>query len=176
MGSERQLFDGRFSDGESARSVAVSGTIDGEALVFWEAGAVAAPGELPPVHHRWLLADVTTVDPVRAGDPDVLVQNAGLPGASLFVADRAFVRRLAQVARHTSPRARSWAFIRPALGILIFLAGVAGGVYAFDVSPARSLAHQIPPPVRDRLADTVLTSLAQGRRTCSTAADRKSVV
>ncbi len=168
MGSDRQLFSGRFSDGASARSVEVHGEMRAHGIVFWPADAEVASAAGPDPW-EWDYGTLTTSAGLHAQDLDVVVHHPDMPGATLFVEDRTFIRTLVAKAEHTSSSAWLWRFTKPALAILAVLLTGAGLFYILDLSPAKTLARMMPQEMRAQIGDSLFTSLTKDKyKTCST--------
>jgi Zn-dependent protease with chaperone function len=167
-GHERgQMFAGRFSDGATASSTAVEGELRQDGIIFWRTDAVAPVGAVPDEFWYWQYPLVETAQGLRARDPDVLMHYRDAPGASLFVEDRNFIRRLLQEADHTSSRAWLWRFTKPALAITAVLLAIVGTVWMFELTPSRTLAKMMPQNVRTNIGATLFASLTKGKRVCS---------
>src|SRR5262245_6166326 len=107
-------YTGRFSDGKTASGapaavrLAVQGIEmvpdGGQSLVLWPYSELAA------------------ASPVSRKAGDVLLTHAAVPGATLFVADPAFVSALVAKAPHLTAASQRWRYARPMLAICAAIA------------------------------------------------------
>jgi beta-barrel assembly-enhancing protease len=142
-------WPGRFSDGRSAASRPVSVRFDTDGLRFGDGGGSAL----------WPYADITTAAPLSATSGDVLAMLSSMPGATLFVQDRAFVQQLMKAAPQTDRTAYRKTGLRTAapVGLLALCIGVS--IMTFDLSPSKAIARLMPEAARERLGRSVLTGL-----------------
>lgn len=107
----------------------------------------------------WLYDGLTSNVPLRNGLDDVVLSSRAMPGATLFVADAAFVTALKAVAPHLGVAANRLAGLRPgaAAGGVVFAAAAA--VYALNLSPSKGIASLMPMKARQTLGDSVLRSM-----------------
>jgi beta-barrel assembly-enhancing protease len=157
-----QRYLGRFSDGRSAASHAVSVAFAGKNLAI-----VSQDGSANVV---WPLARVSTAQPVFPGSPDVMIIEPDQKGGTLFVADPGFIRDLCRKAPRVTTAAYRWQGTRPFLWVAGLTAAIATLVIVTDFSPARTLAGLMPRSTRVALGQQVITSMSGGHRTCNAAA------
>jgi beta-barrel assembly-enhancing protease len=153
-------YQGRFSDGKTASALPA-------AVRFTAQGVEIAPdgGQGPVI---WPYRELSASSPVGRGAGDVLLSGSAMPGATLFVADRAFVAALAAKAPHLTAGSQRWRYVRPMLAACATVALVVTGLWFADVSPARGLAALLPTELRQSIGRQVVQSLGKGRGTCHT--------
>lgn len=151
-------YQGRFSDGRTATSPTVEIGFDDAALVInREEGT-------PPL--LWRLKSLEVAELIGRSSIDVLINEPGRGGATLFVGDQAFIAELAKRAPHLTAGSRRWQGAAPFLWVLGVIVAIAGLVYITDFSPARSIAGLIPHDSRAALGREVVKSMTSGRRVC----------
>lgn len=168
-------FAGRYSDGRTAASHEVRvGFAQGQGqrpatrtLVIWQAGAAQ-----PLV---WPLASLHIAEQLRPASIDVMIHEPGRGGATLFVADRAFIKELAVQAPRLTSRARRWQGVRPFVWVVGLTAATAALIYVTDFSPARSVAKLMPRATRVTLGREVVRSMSGGHRVCSEPAGKAAL-
>ena len=155
----QHFWVGGVTDGQSAASWPVQVTLRPDGLGLTRPGA-----ELPVA--IWAYGDVATAEPVRPGAKDVLITSSSASRMTLFVADAAFVTEFGRLAPHTSLKAARMAGLKPGAiaGAIAF--GAVAIIYAFDYSPTKSVARLMPDAARERLGNSVLSSLPV-RETCT---------
>jgi beta-barrel assembly-enhancing protease len=152
------LFDGRFSDGRTAASLRVDVSIRGDQLVI-ERG-----GEQPPL--SWSLNKIETSEPITGHALDVLLHEPGRGGATVFVAEGAFVRALAQAAPKLTAKAQRWRMLWPGLIVTVGATTIAAIMWFADVSPAHGVAKMLPDKTRVAIGKEVIKSMSSGHATC----------
>ena len=151
-------FPGRFSDGKTAATEAVSVTFTSGGLAISKAG-----GASPQV---WAYPALEAAASLTAKANDVLLTSPAVPGCTLFVDHRDFVRLLGDRAPHLNARADRLRTAAPWLAVAaVIVAGVAG-LWVADVSPARIVAGLIPDSARERVGKQVIASMAEKRPVC----------
>ncbi len=145
------VFDGRYSDGRTAQSHRVRVHLTSAALVVAQGEAIA------PL--AWPLRSLETAEPLTPGAIDVLVHEPGRAGATVFVAEGAFVRLLAQRAPHLTARIQRWRYAKPWLAVTALVAAVVALVTLTDFSPARSVASLMPRETRVAIGRQVIRSM-----------------
>lgn len=150
---------GRFSDGRSAaaRDASVSLRLSGVEIV------------LPNPYQRliWPYASLKATEPVRTHAIDVLLTSSEQPGASLFVPNPDFARRLREHAPHLTAGAERLRHARPWLIGSSALVGAIALIYAAGWSPIRTLAGVLPESWRDRLGQSAIASMTEGHKACA---------
>lgn len=156
------VSNGRLSLGATATSTPVSVRLGVDGLDILESADGAA--------RHWPYALLEPSEPLRRGLDDVVLTSRGEPGATLFVSDQALIAGLAARARRLGASSHRLRWLIPGLviGGLAMLA--AGLLYAFNISPAKSLAQLIPEKARASLGDTVLSSITQQHPVCTDSA------
>jgi beta-barrel assembly-enhancing protease len=155
-------FPGRFSDGQTAATTAVTVAFASGGL---EITRVAAPGSLV-----WVYPSLTASASLTAKAGDVLLTSPAAPGCSLFVDDASFVRLLAERAPHLKARADRLRTAAPWLAVSTAVVAGVAGLWVADISPARIVAGFIPDGVRERIGKQVITSMSEGRAVCNSPA------
>jgi Zn-dependent protease with chaperone function len=153
-------YDGRFSDGSTAATAPAAVRLTPQGIEIAPRG-----GEAP---QAWPYGGLAAASPVGKGAGDVLLSHASAPGATLFVADRAFVAALTERASHLSAASQRWRFARPLLAICAVIVLVVAGLWIADVSPARTVARLLPTDFRQSLGRQVIASLSERRGNCHT--------
>jgi Zn-dependent protease with chaperone function len=151
---------GRYTDGRTARTYPVGLAIDHGQLVVER-----APGDGATL--SWPLPHLSTAEPILTASTDVLIQEPGRAGATVFVADPEFVRALGVAAPHLTANAIRWRAATPFMGLTIIVAALAAVVAWFDLSPARTVAGFIPHQTRAALGQQVVRTMIGTGRTCS---------
>lgn len=153
-------YDGRMSDGRTAASTAVR-------VRFSDSGLTIRS---PAVPHPmiWPYATLDTAEPIRRKASDVLITSSEMTGATLFVDNANFAGSLLARASHLSPASLRWRYVKPGLAVLATLALIAGVVWIFDLSPARSIAGVMNEGTRVRMGQMVVQSMTANRTVCHT--------
>lgn len=160
------LFYGRLSDGNSAMAYDVDVRLAPAGVEILRAGN-------PPL--TWPYGTLAIAEPLSEHAIDALLTSTATPGASLFVGEGTFARRLARRAPHLSVRAERWRHARPWLYGTAGLIGLALAIWALDLSPARAIAGLLPEKARASLGQQVIQSMTEGRRVCHTQAGRAAL-
>jgi hypothetical protein len=149
----------RFSDGRSAASRDVRVGLSDRGVV------IEGAGEPEPL--VWPFGALSSAEPLSSYSIDALLAYAYQPGASLFVADKAFARRLAEAAPHLTARAQRLRVAKPWFYAAGLIAVIVAGIWAAGLSPARAIARMLPDSARQALGDQVLASMTKNRATCT---------
>lgn len=149
---------GRYSDGRTASSVPAEVRLRSNGV---EIGFPGAPQAL-----IWPYGALGAGTPVTAKAQDVLLTYSYMPGATLFVADAAFVRLLTKAAPQITARAYGWRSARPWLYVAAAVAALLAGVWIANLSPSQGLARLMPDSVRKTVGEQVVAAMSAGRRTC----------
>lgn len=160
-------FEARFGDGKTAaaRDVRVGlgarGVVidrgDGSEPILWPYGALAS------------------AEPISSHAIDVLLSYSYMPGASLFVPDGLFARRLAELAPHLTTRAARRRAATPWLWAAAAVVLVIAGASLLQLSPARTIASMLPESVRNGLGDSTIKAMTDGKKVCATPAGTAAV-
>lgn len=162
-----RTFTARFSDGTTAASQSAN-------VRFSARGLEITPqnGGVPLV---WPYGALSTSEPLGRHAIEALVSYRYQPGASLFVAEPAFARALAEAAPHLTAKAERWRQARPWLWIGAGVALVVAAVGFFHLSPARSIASLLPESTRDYMGRQVVSQMTAGRKQCVAPAGRAAL-
>ena len=158
---------GRYSDGRTASSAPAEVRLGERGL---EIGFPGAPQAL-----TWPYGALGAGTPVTAKAQDVLLTYSHMPGASLFVADAAFVRLAAKAAPQITAAAYGWRSARPWLYVAAVVAAIGGGIWLSDLSPSRALARLMPDHLRKTIGEQVVASMSGGRKVCETPPGRAAL-
>lgn len=152
------IFEGRYSDGTSAAAEDVTVRLADGGIAITRRGV-----SVPVV---WPYGALSAAEPLNPHSIDALVTYAHAPGATLFVPEGTFARRLAEQAPQLTARSQRWRHARPwiwtAVGVLV----VAALIRLSDFSPANAIAHMLPDKVRLRLGQQVIASMTQEKKVC----------
>jgi beta-barrel assembly-enhancing protease len=159
-------FTGRWTDGRSAGSTHVGIRLE-RALEIWPSGAAE------PV--KWSLHRLQAAVPLKANAKDVLLKSQDHPGETLFVPDPAFSAAVLKLAPHLSPGSERWRYLWPGLILAIVVGSLVGASYAFNWSPAKSIAQAIPYSARDAIGQQAVVSFTRGHEVCKGAAGRAAL-
>lgn len=161
------IFEGRFSDGRSAAASDVH-------LRLTERGVVIdVPGAAAPL--VWPYGALQAGEPLTPHAVDALITYSYMPGATLFVPEGTFARRLAQLAPHLTAKAQRWRHARPWIYGAVAIVVVSVLLSLSSLSPARAIASMLPDSVRMRLGQQVVSSMTANRRTCTEAAGKEAL-
>lgn len=154
-------YDGRYSDGRTAAARDVR-------VALGERGIVIDQNDGAEL--IWPYGALSTAEPISTHAVDALVSYRYQPGASLFVPNGTFARKLAGCAPHLTTRAARRRAAAPWLWVAAaaVLAGLA--LSAMQLSPARTIAGLLPDRVRDGLGDRTIAAMTEGRKVCATPA------
>jgi beta-barrel assembly-enhancing protease len=152
-------YQGRFSDGKTASILPSSVRLTAQ-------GVEIVPSAQAPL--VWRYGELATALPVGRGMADVLLSCPALPGATLFVTDRAFVAALVARAPQLTAGSQRWRYARPMLAACAAIALLVAALWFADVSPARGLAGLLPTELRQSIGRQVVQSLGNGRVACQT--------
>lgn len=158
----------RYGDGRTAASRQVGVRIAAHGLV------IALPDGAT---REWLWAEIEAATPLDASSREAMLRRATQDpppanhdgGATLFIADRAFVQ--AVIARHgalTATRER-WRFAKPGLAFAALFGLVTLVVLATNISPARTIANMVPQSSWEAIGRQMLAGLTKGHRECTKA-------
>lgn len=160
-------FLGRFSDGKTAAARDISVKLGARGLEL----SLESAGE-PVV---WPYGALVTAEPLTAHAVDALVSYTYQPGASLFVPDGTFARRLAEFAPHLTARAARRRAATPWVLTAIAIVLVAVGVSMSQLSPARAVAGLMPDKLRHSLGSQTIRSMTSGKKVCDRPDGRRAV-
>lgn len=161
------IFEGRFSDGTSAAAEDVTVRL-GEGGI-----AITRRGTGVPV--VWPYGALATAEPLTSHAIDALITYSYAPGATLFVPEGTFARRLAERAPQLTARAQRWRHARPWIWAAVGVVLIAGLIRLIDLSPANAIAHMLPDNVRVRLGEQVIASMTQDKKACVEPAGRAAL-
>lgn len=163
-------FEGRFSDGRTAAARDVRAAFHERGLVLRRAGT--DDDDEPLI---WPYGALTTAEPISSHAIDALVSYKHMPGASLFVPNGMFARRLAEAAPHLTTRAARRRAATPWLVAAVAAVLVAAAISALHLSPARTVAGLLPDGVRNALGNRTITAMTDGKKVCATPAGSAAV-
>ncbi|MEO1543895.1 MAG: M48 family metallopeptidase [Pseudomonadota bacterium] len=115
----------------------------------------------------WPYGALQSSEPLGPRSIEALLTYKYEPGANLYVSDVRFARALAEDAKHLTAGAQRWRQMRPLLWAMAAIAMVIGAVYAFQLSPARTIAGWLPDSTRDYMGEQVVSSMTANRQTCT---------
>lgn len=161
------VFQGRYGDGVSAETV--------DADVRLTETGIEITRRAPDEVLFWPYAGLAAAVPLGPHAIDVLLRYRYVPGATLFVAEGAFARRLQEHAPHLTARAVRRAHAAPWILAASAVVAVAALVWLIGLSPARGIARLIPDGTRSALGAKVIGSMTAGRRVCSAASGRAAL-
>jgi predicted Zn-dependent protease len=153
------LFEGRFSDGKSAAATDVHVRLSDHGIV------IERPGTADPL--VWPYGALATAEPLTQHAIDALITYPYMPGATLFVPEGTFARRLAQLAPHLTARAQRWSHARPWIWAAMLLLMVSGLIWMSNLSPSRAIARLLPDEAREKLGQQVVASMTDNRKICT---------
>ncbi|MEL7047460.1 MAG: hypothetical protein AAFO75_00605, partial [Pseudomonadota bacterium] len=146
-----ETFLATFSDGVTAAS--------GQARVRLTQRGIEIERRSQPDNLIWPYGALSSSEPLGPRSIEALVTYKYAPGATLFVADPTFARALAEDATHLTARSQRWRQMRPLMLAMAAIAMVIAGVYAFQLSPARTIASFLPDTTRDYMGEQVVASM-----------------
>lgn len=154
-------FEGRFSDGKTARSR--------DALVSFTSRGLAIRVDGSSQDLVWPYGALATSEPLGSHAVDALLSYTYQPGASLFVPSGAFARRLVREAPHlTTGAARRRAAV-PWLWAAAGIVAVIASVSMLQLSPARFIASLLPEKVRSSLGEQTVRAMVRDKGFCERA-------
>lgn len=159
-------WSGRLTDGATARSESVLVRLTTEGLAITDLS-----GKLQTIPYD----ELGSASPLTGSSVDVLLTFREQPGATLFVSAFDFVEALAERTPSLSAVAQRWKSIRIIFAGIAAIAGLIGALWLLDVSPAKSIASIMPDSVRQRLGESVIASMAGGRRVCNSPAGKAAL-
>jgi predicted Zn-dependent protease len=115
----------------------------------------------------WAFHRLRTAVPLDRRSKDVLLGSIDHPGASLFVADPAFVHAILARSAHLSTGSVRWRHARPWLAVAAVVALIAFSIWALDLSPARTIAGMLPHDAREAIGRQALQSFTAGYDKCT---------
>ena len=154
-------FKGRYSDGRTAATHAVTVRLGETLEIAWADGAAS---------ESWPMADLDPATPVHWKDNEVLLRSPQRPGATLFVSDSGFASALLKRAPQLSARAHRWRYAMPGLAIVGGLGLLIGAMYVFNWQPAKTIAGLIPHEARVAIGQRAALNLAGDHSDCTGAA------
>ena len=165
--SSGPTYEGRFSDGKTAaaRDVRVSFTPRGLDLQVEGAGEALV----------WPYGALETAEPLSSHAIDALVSYRHQPGASLFVPNGSFARKLAEAAPQLTTRAVRRRAAVPWLWAAAGVVALVAVISATQLSPARTIAGMMPQSVRDSLGKQTVSAMTRDRKVCQVPAGSKAV-
>lgn len=161
------LFYGRYSDGKTATSKDADVRLGTRGVEILLSGA--------PHPNLWPYETLSSAEPLTDHAVDALLTSTAEPGASLFVGEGTFARRLRTRAPQLSVRAQRWRHARPWLAATAGLALVTAAVWLFDLSPSHAVANLLPDSVRVSMGRQVIQSMTGDRGECVAEAGRKAL-
>jgi predicted Zn-dependent protease len=123
----------------------------------------------------WPFAALGVATPLTSKSADVLLTSSFMPGATLFVADRDFVRSVVTRAPQLSAASFGWQAARPwMIAAAIVLLALAAS-WAVDFSPAKAVARMMPDRLRTTIGEKVIVGMVGTRRECREEAGRAAL-
>lgn len=153
-----QSFAARWTDGKTAATHQATVTL-GRAVEIHPQNL----GE--PV--LWSLHRTMASVPLWPTSNDVLLRSLDHPGQSLFVEDPHFAAAVLKLAPHLGAGSKRFRDLKPGLSVTAAIAAIAGSVYAFDLSPATTIAGLIPREARILAGQQVLSIFTQDQGYCA---------
>jgi len=153
---DTRTYAGRYSDGKTAATAAVTVTI-GDGI-----GIAGASG---PV--RWTYQHLQAAAPLHWRDDEVLLRNDEFPGATLFIADPGFASALLKRAPGLSPSSHRWRYAVPGLLITAAVLIGIGAVYGLGLNPAQDVAALVPHKLRVSIGEQAVKGMIGGSESCS---------
>lgn len=161
------MFEGRFSDGKSAAASDVNLRLTERGIV------ITIPGSAEPL--VWPYGALHAAEPLTPHAVDALISYSYMPGATLFVPEGTFARRLAQLSPQLTAKAQRWRHARPWVWAAAAVVVVSVLLSLSSLSPSRAIAGMLPDSVRLRLGQQVVTSMTANRKTCTEAAGKQAL-
>ena len=152
------LFEGRYTDGKTASSEDVHVRLTARGV---EINRRAAPEPL-----IWPYGALHVAEPLSAHAIDALLTYDFMAGATLFVPEGTFARRLALEAPHLTAKAQRWRHATPWIWAACAVLFISSLVWLADLQPSRAIARMLPDSAREILGRKTVESLSGGRRTC----------
>jgi Zn-dependent protease with chaperone function len=175
-----QVFQGRYGDGRTAasRQVVIEVRAEGLAIGTRERGVerLWPYGELEaatPLDHRSSEVIVRRMAPPSARDDPAAV--ADDVGATLFVADRAFVDLLRRRAAGLTVTRQRWRYARYGLAFVALLALVGLGIWVTGASPSRAVAMMVPQSSWEKVGRQMFAGFTRGHPECTGAEGRAAL-
>ncbi len=167
-------FVGRFSDGQSAQTQAVSVRLTALGLEISQQdttpSAEVAQDSTPtkPPTHLWGYDTLTAANPLTSRSQDVLITTTAQEDANLFVASPEFCRALQQKAPQLGSKKYIWQQAKPMLIAAAVIVALAAILHFSNFSIAGTIASTLPDRLRTTMGDSIVGGLAAEHRQCST--------
>jgi beta-barrel assembly-enhancing protease len=149
----------RFSDGKTA------GSADARARLTERGVEIDLSGRHEPL--VWPYGALSSAEPLNKHSIDALLTYSYQPGATLFVSNPEFARKLAVAAPQLSTSAQRWRVMRPLMWAVALVFAVSAVMWVMNVSVARGIAGLLPDEARRALGKTAMESFTNSRRVCS---------
>ena len=152
----RPVFEGTFSDGQSAQA--------SEVKIFPEPGGLRiVPVEAQTARpHFWAWRDLTASGPLRRMQPPLL-SNEHHPDARLFINSTQAVPLLLRHAPQLSSGRHHLRLLVPMLATTVALVLVGAWLWFGNVSIARTVAEMLPASYHQSLGRTIVRSITHGK-------------
>lgn len=136
-------FEGRWNDGERAKSTPVIVAFEAEGLAVKDADSVQAA--------FWAFEDLSPAAPIRSTSADALLRNPKASRATLFVQGPGVGALLAERAPQTTTSASRFKILRRSL-VFTLAVGILAGVLLFGhFSASKAVANWIPQSTADEI-------------------------
>ncbi len=155
---QTQLYFARFSDGKSAAS------FDAKVRLTDRGVAIELLDRHEPL--IWPYGALSSAEPLNQKSIDALLTYKHQPGATLFVADAGFARKLAVAAPQMSASALRWRHATPFIWVAAGVAVISAVMWIANLSPSRAIAGLLPDKVRIALGKQTLESMTTGHPVC----------
>jgi Zn-dependent protease with chaperone function len=152
------LFEGRFTDGKTASSEDVQVRLTCRGVEIHRTG-IAGP-------LIWPYGALHVAEPLSSHSIDALITYEFMAGATLFVPEGTFARRMAIEAPHLTASAQRWRHAVPWIWTASAVLLISGLVWLADFQPSRAIARMLPDSAREILGRKTVQSMSEGRRTC----------
>ena len=158
VAAQTGTYAGRYSDGRTAATYAVSVSLTGTGVeIIW-------PDR--PLAERWSYAKLRSATPISWRDNEVLLRSMEHPGATLFVTDPGIASAILKLAPRLSPGAHRWRYAMPGLVLTGALIAGISAIYMFQWHPAQTIARLIPHSLRAAIGSKAALELAGTHDTC----------
>jgi Zn-dependent protease with chaperone function len=156
------LFEGRFTDGKTASSEDVNVRLTSRGVEIHRSASTE-----PLI---WPYGALHVAEPLNKHSIDALLTYDFMTGATLFVPEGTFARRLAIEAPHLTAKAQRWRHTMPWIWAACAVLLISSLVWLADLQPSRAIARMLPDSAREILGRKTVESMSEGRRTCNAAA------
>ena len=156
-----KIWQGQWSDGQTALTHDVEIKLTSRGL---EITPIDSAINTPSL---WTFENLKSPDPIQPYNSSVLLTSKDTPEQRLFINNPRFAKSILPRAPQVGEAHHQWHLLKWPLGIAAALVLFWALTYLDIISPADSIAQQIPDNVRHSVGENVINYLIKGKKLCS---------